>query len=290
LQSHSPSQRTAPFRSQNGNRWVSTKRTTDERAVDVSQVAKPITRIVVVDRDSMSGDLLANALCCNRSFEAVAVQPLDLLHTLATSRVNLVVIASEFHNNSQSGFDLAHTVGREHPNVFIVLLVDQSNHDSVINAFRCGARGVFSREQPIAQFLDCVESVVKGLIWAGRQETDVLLEAFRSIPALNITNTDDSPTLSVRELQAIQCAAKGKTNRAIAIELGLSEHTVKNYLFRAFEKLGVSSRVELLFYLTQRGHRFHPVQANNTDAEVCVDESPIGPEERDPARFHLSNR
>jgi DNA-binding NarL/FixJ family response regulator len=236
----------------------------------------------------MSGDLLANALSCDRSFEAVAVQPSDLLQTLATSRVDLVVIASEFHNHSQSGFDLAHTVGREYPNVIIVLLLDQSNHDSVINAFRSGARGVFSREQPMAQFLDCVESVARGLIWAGKQETEVLLDAFRSIPALNITNTDDSPTLSVRELQAIQCAAKGKTNRAIAIELGLSEHTVKNYLFRAFEKLGVSSRVELLFYLTQRGHRFHAAKANSADAEVCVHESPIGPAE--PAGLqHLSN-
>lgn len=37
---------------------------------------------------------------------------------------------------------------------------------------------------------------------------------------------------------------------AIARELRLSEHTVKNYLFKAFEKLGVSSRIELLFYLT----------------------------------------
>jgi len=42
----------------------------------------------------------------------------------------------------------------------------------------------------------------------------------------------------------------------IASEMGLSEHTVKNYLFRAFDKLGVSSRVELLFYLTTRGHSF----------------------------------
>jgi hypothetical protein len=44
--------------------------------------------------------------------------------------------------------------------------------------------------------------------------------------------------------------AKGYTNKVIGEKLGLSEHTVKNYLFRSFEKLGVSSRVELLFFLT----------------------------------------
>ena len=55
--------------------------------------------------------------------------------------------------------------------------------------------------------------------------------------------------LDVYKRQVVHCAARGKTNKAIASELCLSEHTVKNYLFKAFEKLGVSSRVELLFYL-----------------------------------------
>jgi DNA-binding NarL/FixJ family response regulator len=62
--------------------------------------------------------------------------------------------------------------------------------------------------------------------------------------------------LTDREFQVVQCAATGKTNRQIAQALHLSENTVKNYLFRVFEKLGVSSRVELLFYLTLRGHTF----------------------------------
>ena len=69
-------------------------------------------------------------------------------------------------------------------------------------------------------------------------------------------------TLTMRELQVVKCAARGKTNKVIACELGLSEHTVKNYLFRAFEKLEVSNRVELLFYLTQRGHIFTADQAD----------------------------
>ena len=44
-------------------------------------------------------------------------------------------------------------------------------------------------------------------------------------------------------------AAQGQSNEQIADELKLGEHTVKNYLFRVFEKLGVSSRFELLFLL-----------------------------------------
>lgn len=263
----------APIRNKNGNRWVSPKGKDDEEPrSDVSQAGKSATRILIVDRDSMSSDLLANALRRDRNFESVAVQSGDVLRILATSHVDLVVIAADLQANSRNGFDLAHTISRDYPNVFIVVLFNDSNRDSVINAFRSGARGIFSRTQPMAKFLDCVEHVSRGLIWAGKQETDVLLEAFRSIPALNVTNEDDSPPLTVRELSVVQCAAKGKTNKAIASELGLSEHTVKNYLFRAFEKLGVSSRVELLFYLTQRGHSFAPKKPVCADIELNIDE------------------
>jgi DNA-binding CsgD family transcriptional regulator len=59
---------------------------------------------------------------------------------------------------------------------------------------------------------------------------------------------------STRELEVAEHAAQGQRNKQIAYELRLSEHTVKNYLFRIFEKLGVSSRFELLFLLFNERH------------------------------------
>jgi two-component system nitrate/nitrite response regulator NarL len=148
----------------------------------------------------------------------------------------------------------------------IVILLNQSTHDSVINAFRSGARGVFSRQQPVAELLDCVEHVRKGFIWAGAQETALLLDAISLLPSPDAPMAIESSTLSVRELQVVKCAARGKTNKVIAGELGLSEHTVKNYLFRIFEKLGVSNRVELLFYLTLKDHAFDPSRVETSEA------------------------
>ncbi len=208
-----------------------------------------IFRLLIVDRDSMSSDLLVNALTQENRCEAVQVQPLELLRVLATSKIDLAVISSEVQTETGNGYDLAHTVSRKYPNLGIVILLHLTTRESVVKAFRSGARGVFSRQQSMTEFFDCVEHVRKGHIWAGKQETDSLVEAFRSIPTFDLISSNDSAALTARETQVVHCAAKGKTNRAIASELSLSEHTVKNYLFRAFEKLGVSSRVELLFYL-----------------------------------------
>jgi DNA-binding NarL/FixJ family response regulator len=46
----------------------------------------------------------------------------------------------------------------------------------------------------------------------------------------------------------VQLVAEGQTNRDISRELGLSEHTVRNYLFRIFNKLGTSNWLELALY------------------------------------------
>jgi len=59
--------------------------------------------------------------------------------------------------------------------------------------------------------------------------------------------------LTSREEQVVALVADGLSNRDVASELGLSEHTVKKYLFRIFEKLGISSRVELALYALHHG-------------------------------------
>jgi two-component system, NarL family, nitrate/nitrite response regulator NarL len=252
----------------NGRQRMSPPNRKEDNIVEISHDVRSELRVLIVDRDSMSSDMLARVLVSHEKCEAVALPSSRLLHTLATSEVDLVVVGADINGESGSGFDLTHKVSCAHPNTGIVILLTRSTRESVINAFRSGARGVFSRQQPMTEFLDCVDYVRKGFIWAGREETNTLLKAFRNIPAPNVIASNDSPTLTTRELEVVHCAAEGKTNRAIAKDLGVSEHTVKNHLFRAFEKLGVSSRVELLFYLTLRGHTFSPSKSNGVELNI----------------------
>jgi DNA-binding NarL/FixJ family response regulator len=62
-----------------------------------------------------------------------------------------------------------------------------------------------------------------------------------------------STLLTPREEQVVALVAEGLSNRQVATELKLSEHTVKKYLFRIFEKLGISTRVELVLYAINNG-------------------------------------
>jgi len=211
-------------------------------------------RVLIAERDPMSADLLAGALSGEGWCRASAIDVADLLSSLAAGGTDLVVISADLDPRGPSGLSLAESVLRGHPTIPVVVILTRSTPSSVLSAFRSGARGVVSREQPIALFLQCIDHVRKGLIWAAGKEADLLLDVVRNLPAPSLMGSDPASALTARELQIVQGAAAGKTNKAIAQELNLSEHTVKNYLFRIFEKLGITSRIELLFYLTFRGH------------------------------------
>jgi DNA-binding CsgD family transcriptional regulator len=129
----------------------------------------------------------------------------------------------------------------------IVVLLDSSKREVVLDAFRWGASGLFSRHEALETLSKCVRRVYEGQIWASTQQVGFVVDALASAPTVRAVGADGLNLLSKRELEVVRCLADGLTNREIAKRLGLSQHTIKNYLFRVFDKLGVSNRLELLF-------------------------------------------
>jgi DNA-binding NarL/FixJ family response regulator len=68
------------------------------------------------------------------------------------------------------------------------------------------------------------------------------------MPFVRAVDSDGANLLTKREEDLVRAVADGSSNRDIARKLNLSEHTVKNYIFRIFDKVGVSNRVELALY------------------------------------------
>ncbi len=171
-------------------------------------------RIVIAERDSMTADLLARALERESHGLVSTVSPDQLESALAGADERLAVISAEFHDDGLSGFDLAKAITRKEPAIQVVLILNRSTPASVIHAFRCGARGVVTRDQPITVFLGCIEHVRRGYIWVGGREAQFLLEGIRSIPASDLVMADSGARLTDREMQVVQCAAAGKTNKS----------------------------------------------------------------------------
>jgi DNA-binding NarL/FixJ family response regulator len=130
------------------------------------------------------------------------------------------------------------------------VLLDCEDRELVVESFRCGAKGVVNRSASLKELCKCIASVYAGQIWASNNEVKYLVEALAETSRATSINRKRIELLSKREGEVARLAVGGLTNREICQQLNLNEHTVKNYLSHVFEKLAVSSRIELIHCLS----------------------------------------
>jgi len=213
----------------------------------------------------MSCQLLVDALLRTKRYDAVAATtPEEVIQALDRARFDVVLISTGFSQDALEGLRFVGEVRNLDREVSIVVLLDTLERNLVVEAFRCGARGVFCRSGSFQALCKCILCVQAGQVWASSAELQFVLEALVDPVPIETCGSPNSRPLSKREEEIAHMVAEGFSNRQISERLVLSEHTIKNYLFRVFEKLGVSTRVELTLYALKRGKipRTRPQAAN----------------------------
>jgi DNA-binding NarL/FixJ family response regulator len=204
----------------------------------------------------MQAHLLTSALRRHAEFRIVtcSMDMTSLLHSVASKSPRVALLSPNSAMSPAENMAVLRQFHLAHPEVIKIVLVESSDRALVISAFRSGARGVFSLSDSNLRLLSkCIQRVAKGQIWANTEEMNYLIELVSEVPSLRVFNTVGEPLLTPREEQVVALVAEGLGNREIAHELNLSEHTVKKYLFRIFDKLGISTRVELVLYAVNHG-------------------------------------
>jgi DNA-binding NarL/FixJ family response regulator len=207
------------------------------------------TTVLISDSTKMHCDLLRKAfLSVRQRFRVVAFAStsVEVLTALQENRPQVAVVSSDLQDGPLSGLRILPEIRRTHPEVKIIVVTASPNKEVVIDAFRFGAVGVFSRNCPYDLLFKSVEVVAQGQIWANAEELHYILKAFAKTAKPPKLDPAVESRVTVREAAVVRLAIEGLSNREIAQELALTEHTVKNYLFRVFDKLGVSNRVELV--------------------------------------------
>lgn len=205
-------------------------------------------RVLVVDNTRIHAQLLADALKRDSSLEVVGAvsHSGDLVDLVHSQKIDVAVIGCNLDEQPLHGIEVLRQLKSTWGGIRAIILLDSSKRDVVIEAFRAGARGLFTRHESLEMLSKCVRRVHEGQIWANTEQMGFAIEALAAAPTVRAVGANGIDLLSKRELEVVRCLAEGMTNREIATRLGLSQHTIKNYLFRVFDKLGVSSRLELL--------------------------------------------
>lgn len=207
--------------------------------------------VLLADADVMACRLLAGGLRRYRQLRVFEchLSAADVLQQVSEIRPNTLLVGTSLTDGPMSGFAVAREVRRSYPEIHVIVLLENSQRALVVEAFRVGAKGVFCRADfEFKTLWKCVFSVNQGQIWANSQQLQFVMETLSEAAPLRLVNSEGAGLLTKREEDVVRLVADGLINREIAGQLHLSEHTVKNYLFRIFEKLGISSRVELVMY------------------------------------------
>jgi DNA-binding NarL/FixJ family response regulator len=215
--------------------------------------------VLVADSNQMQCKLLVNALRRRPEFRIYSCDmEIDvILATVGSVLIQVAILNVDHPRDSWENMSVVRRLQLANPKIAKILLLDSYDRQVVANAFRSGAKGLFSFSSESFRLLcRCIQSVHKGQVWANSEQLSYLLEVVTQVPSLRMMNAQGAKLLTPREEQVVALVADGLSNRAVAGELSLSEHTVKKYLYRIFDKLGVSSRVELVLYaVSHGGHR-----------------------------------
>ncbi len=151
-----------------------------------------------------------------------------------------------------SGIEATRNILQENPHIGVILVTMFDDPESVFSGMRAGARGYVLKEAEPEELRRAIEAAYLG---------EVILCPIMAKKVLTYFGGDSKrqqqglpyEKLTQRELQVLQLAADGLSNKEIAQTLVISEKTVKNHIANIFSKLNVNDRTQAILYALRKG-------------------------------------
>jgi DNA-binding NarL/FixJ family response regulator len=152
------------------------------------------------------------------------------------------VVLMDIRLPTVSGIDLARQIVEEHPGITVLILSAYDDEHYVRAALAAGVSGYLLKTMPSSDLIGSIRAACDG---GGILEKAPL---GRGEKADDAGHDAGHPRLTAREQEVVGLVARGRSNKAIAHQLGISPRTVEGHLNHVFEKVGSTSRTELVHY------------------------------------------
>ena len=161
------------------------------------------------------------------------------LEQLPSLRPDLLLL--DFDMPQRTGLDVLRTLRERNDARAVVLLTGSMSDTRVYEALQLGLNGLVLKAQAPRDLMTCLDAVALGRRWIDHE----VLQRVMDLSMSGGSEQDPLTCLSKRERAIVGLILQGMRNKEIASELGIGEGTVKVHLHNIFEKLGISSRMEL---------------------------------------------
>jgi len=211
-------------------------------------------RILIADdhpifRDGLRKLIESQPEMCVTGESSVGAEVVRLARELKPD-ILLLDLALPRHSGLQVLSDLADLS----PPVRTLVLAAAVEESLILEAFYLGAHGIVLKGSPREVLLKSIRSVIAGEYWLDNESVPIVIGALRkSPPSQNGATCGKDYGLTPRELKIVGRVANGSSNKEVGQEFSISERTVKHHLTNVFNKLGLSSRLELAVFALERG-------------------------------------
>lgn len=205
-------------------------------------------RVLIADDHTLFRDGLRRLIEAEEGFQVVGEAPDGETLVGLARQIPADVILLDLAMPHSDGMDALRGLSAAEVPVRTLLLAASIDKTQVVQALRLGARGVLLKEATTQRLFDSIRCVMAGQYWVGRESVSDLVKALR-----NLSPVDDRPRprdfgLTARQLEIVTLVVAGYSNPDIAQRCSISEQTVKHHMSNIFDKLGVSTRLELALF------------------------------------------
>src|SRR6266508_2490300 len=175
----------------------------------------------------------------------------EAVETAAKAKPDVIVMDIRLPDGS--GVEACRTIREARPETKVIMLTSYADDEALFASIVAGAAGYLLKQTRGQAVVDAITAVAQGRSLLDPDVTGKVLERVRR------GRDQEDPaiaSLTDQERKVLEQLAEGKTNREIGTALFLSEKTVKNYVSRILDKLGLARRAEAAAYMAKRRPRF----------------------------------
>jgi DNA-binding NarL/FixJ family response regulator len=217
-------------------------------------------RIVIADDHPIFRDGLKRLLESERDFKVVGEACDGVEAVKMVRQLKPEILLLDLAMPRRPGLEALREMSTDTTGVRVILLTAAAEKDQIVEALQLGARGVVLKDSATQILLKSIRAVMDGEYWVGRESVSNLVQYLRGLvgSSSNVAR-QRRYGLTPRELEIVSAVVAGYANKEIAEHFKISEDTVKHHLSNIFDKVGVSTRLELALFAVNQALPFKPI-------------------------------
>ena len=212
-----------------------------------------VTRVLICDDHEVVCEGLRTLLSRRQDVAVVgeAGTMQEAIDTAAKAKPDVVIMDVRLPDGS--GVEACRAIREARPETHVIMLTSYADDEALFASILAGASGYLLKQTRGQAVVDAIQAVAQGRSLLDPDVTGKVLERVRR------GREQEDPaiaSLTDQERKVLEQLAEGKTNREIGTALFLSEKTVKNYVSRILDKLGLSRRAQAAAYMAERRPKY----------------------------------